>query len=202
MFLHHIACPELVIECANHYDPSMRCIKKILEEVVVKINRTSVCSTLRIPHKELYEPWTFEEAKHLYADRKKSYDSIVAQYWLLKPKKGGSRLPKPLTIKHFIKEIADIVLLLNRIKWNEHAFHWEAWMYFFIQKIVEGDKFINWADLISEILHKGLVVVNNFGPFFLSSFLIDVLVASKEWEGLPHSSWMNEMPIYQYYKDL
>ena len=58
-----ITCPELVIECANHYDPGTRCVKKFLGEVVVKINRTSVCSTLRIPQKEPYEPWTFEEWK-------------------------------------------------------------------------------------------------------------------------------------------
>ena len=92
-----------------------------------------------------------------------------------------------MTIEHFIKEIADIVLLLNRIKGNEHAFHWKSWMYFFIQKIVEGSKFIDWVDLISKNLHKGLISVANFDPFFFSSFLAYVLVASKEWEGLPHS---------------
>ena len=51
-----IGCPELVVECANHYDPNSRCVKKIFEEVVVRINRASVCSTLKIPHKEPYKP--------------------------------------------------------------------------------------------------------------------------------------------------
>ena len=75
-------------------------------------------------------------------------------------------------------------------------------MYFFIQKIVEGDKFIDWADLIAKKLHRSLVTVNNFGSFFISSFLIYVLVESKEWEGLPHFPWMDEIPIYQYNNDL
>ena len=74
-----ILCPELIIECANHYDPGTRCIKKISGEVVVRINRTSLCSALRIPHKELYEPYMFKEADKLYANKNKSYDSIVAQ---------------------------------------------------------------------------------------------------------------------------
>ena len=130
-----ITCPKLVIERANHYEPNTRCIKKILGEVIVKINRTSVYSAFRIPHREPYEPWTFEEAKHLYAKNKNSYDNKVAQSWLLKLAKGGSRLPKPLAIEHFIKEIANIIFLLNRVKENEHAFHWEAWMYFFIQRL-------------------------------------------------------------------
>ena len=118
-----IGCPKLVVECENHYDPNSRCIKKISREVVVRINRVSVYSTLKIPHKEPYEPWTFKEAKCLYADRKKNYDSIVAQSWLLKPFEGGSRLPKPLTIEHFIRDIVEIVLLINRVKGNDHAFH-------------------------------------------------------------------------------
>lgn len=176
-----IPYPELILECANHYDPISRCIRKVSGEVIVKIGRVSVYSAFRIPHKEPYEPWTFEEADRLYTQKKNSYDSKIAQSWLLKPAEGGSRLPKPLTIEHFMKKISDIVLLLNRVKGNEHAFHWESWMYFFIQKIVEGAKFIDWADLIAESLHMGLIVVNNCAPFFLSSYLIYILAASKEW---------------------
>ena len=118
-----IPYPECVLECANHFDPVSGCVKKTSGEVVVKINRINVNSALRIPHKEPYEPWTFEEDERLYATNKTSYDTKIAQSWLLKPVEGGSRLPKPLTIEHFIKEIADIVFLLNRIKGNEHAFH-------------------------------------------------------------------------------
>ena len=47
-------------------------------EVVVRINGTSVCLALRIPHKEPNEPWTFKGVEKLYANKKKSYDSIVA----------------------------------------------------------------------------------------------------------------------------
>ena len=60
-------------------------------------------------------------------------------------------------------------------------------MYFFIQKIVEGVKFIDWSDLIVENLHKGLINVTNCGPFFLSSYLIYILAAFKDWDYLPHT---------------
>ena len=73
-----IACLELVIECANHYDPSTRCVKKFFGEVIVKISRTNIYSAFRIPHREPYEPWTFEEAECLYVERKNSYDNKVA----------------------------------------------------------------------------------------------------------------------------
>lgn len=121
---------------------------------------------------------------------------------MLRPNEGDSRLPKPLTIIHFIREIADIVFLLNRIKGNDHAFHGERWMYLFILKIIEGEKFIDWADLIVETLHKGLISVSNFSPFFMYYFLVYILAASKEWDKLPHMPWTEEMTIYQYYNDL
>ena len=41
-FLVAITCLELVIKCANRYEPNKRCIKKISGEVIVKINTTSV----------------------------------------------------------------------------------------------------------------------------------------------------------------
>ena len=74
-------------------------------------------------------------------------------------------------------------------------------MYFFIQKIVEGAKFIDWSDLIAESLHMGLIAVKNCASFFLSSYLIYILEVSKEWEHLPHVPWVNDIPIYQYYND-
>ena len=115
---------------------------------------------------------------------------------------GSSRLLEPLTFGHFIRELTNIVLLLNRVKCNDHAFHQENQMYLFIQKIVEGEKFIDWVDLIAENLHRGLIAMSSFSSFFLYSFLIYILEASKEWEGLPHMPWTNEMTIYQYYNDI
>ena len=56
----------------------------------------------------------------------------------------------------------------------------------FIQNIIEGEKFIDWTDLIAENLHRDLVAVNNFSSFFLYSFPVYILEASKEWEGPPH----------------
>ena len=107
----------------NHYDHHTICIKKVTGEILVRIDRVIVSSCLRIPHKEPYELWTFEESGCLYEKKKKDYDSIVAHTWLLRLALGGSRLPKPLTIEHVIKEITNIVFLLNRVKGNEHAFH-------------------------------------------------------------------------------
>ena len=79
-----IVYPKCILECANHFDPVSGCVKKASREVIVKINRTSVNSALRIPHKEPYEPWTFEEVERLYAANKTSYDTKIAQSWLLK----------------------------------------------------------------------------------------------------------------------
>lgn len=78
-FLSEISYPKFILECANHYDPISRCIKRASGEVIVRINRTNVYSAFRIPHKEPYKPWTFKEAERLYTEKKGSYDSRIAQ---------------------------------------------------------------------------------------------------------------------------
>ena len=49
-----LVCPELVIECANRYDPQNSCIRKTLGEILARIDRVIVIADLKIPHKEPY----------------------------------------------------------------------------------------------------------------------------------------------------
>lgn len=103
VFLSTMECPELIIECANHYDPHSRCTKKVSGEVLAIFNGVTIMSPLKIPQKETYKPYNFEEVGHLYRKYKKNYNSVVVQSWLLKKALGGSRFSKPLTIMNFIK---------------------------------------------------------------------------------------------------
>lgn len=48
-----------------------------------------------------------------------------------------------------IPEIKDVITFLKRVKGNPHAFYWEKWMYFFVQTILEEDKYIDWLDIIA-----------------------------------------------------
>lgn len=118
-------CPELVYACMNKYDASHRCIRASNGEILVRIDRETIMATMGIPHKELYEDWSIGTSYSFFSKKKSIYWSVIARNWLLKMQKGGSRLPKPLTREHFITKVQDIVILLNRLKGNSHAFYWE-----------------------------------------------------------------------------
>lgn len=115
-------CLELVLECMNRYGVEQRCIRAINEEVLLKIDRETVMASMGIPHKESYEDWTIGTSYSFFFEKKSTYKSVIARYWLLKIQKGGSRLPRPLTRENFITKVWDIVILLNKLKGNAHAF--------------------------------------------------------------------------------
>lgn len=116
----------------NRYDASNRCIRANNGDMLVRIDKEIVMATIGIPHKEPYEDWSIGTSYAFFSEKKSVCWSVIARNWLLKIHKGGSRLPKPLTREHFITEVRDIVILLNRLKGNSHAFSWEDWMYFYI----------------------------------------------------------------------
>lgn len=95
----------------------------VLEPTVVKIDRETVMAAMGIPHKELYENWSIDTSYSFFSEKKSTYKSVIARNCLLKLQKGSSRLSKPLTREHFITEVRDIVVLLNRLKGNAHAFY-------------------------------------------------------------------------------
>lgn len=47
-------CPELVLECMNHYDKGNRCIRQNNGEVLLSIDRQIVMAAMGIPHREPY----------------------------------------------------------------------------------------------------------------------------------------------------
>lgn len=66
------------------------------------------------------------------------YRNVIAKNWLAKTKKGMSQLPRNLHRNHFV-EVADIMVLLHRVRGNEHVHGFKEWMYFFIQIILSGE---------------------------------------------------------------
>lgn len=93
---------------------------------------------------------------------------MIPRNWLLKIQKGGSRLPRSLTREHFIAEVRDIVILLNRLKWNAHAFYWEDWMNFYIQVMLNGSAYLDWGQVIAKRLHETLNMFAGMSGFFMS----------------------------------
>lgn len=118
-----VPCPDLVVACMNRYDAENRCIRTNNGELLVGINRETVMVEMGIPHKESYEDWSIGTSYAFFSKQKSVYRSVIAINWLLKVQKGGSWLPKVLTREHFITEVQDIVILLNRLKGNSHSFY-------------------------------------------------------------------------------
>lgn len=163
--------PKLVLECINRYDAVEKCIRDANGGVLLNVNKETIMVVFKIPTQEAYENWTINTSYDNFSEKKPQYTSVIARNWLLKFQKSGSKLTLPLTQKHMIKEVRDIVILLHKVKRSQHAFFWEDWMYFFIQVILDQNKYIDWASMIADGLHESLSNILGSKNFYMTSYL-------------------------------
>lgn len=74
-------------------------------------------------------------------------------------------------------------------------------MYFFVQVIFGEKRYIDWAELIAKRMHEGLSYFGNKN-FYMSSYLIYCLACIRQWTGLFHEVWQNNMKIHEYHPHL
>ena len=111
---------------------------------------------------------------------------MIAKNWFIKPKKGGSCFPHPLTCDHMILEVKDVITLLNKIKDTKNTFFWEKNIYFIAQIILRKNKYIDWAKIIPDKLNEELSQVSRISVLYMSSYVFYILAWCQEWEGLPY----------------
>ena len=131
--------------------------------------------TLRIPLHEVYEDWNIISSYTQFSIDVNEFNNLIAKDCILKFERGGFCLLHPLTREHIISKIKDIITLLNKVKGNPHAFHWENQMYSFIQTIMGEDKFIDCVDIIATRLQEELYQVFKISSFYMSSYLFYIL---------------------------
>jgi hypothetical protein len=73
-------------------------------------------------------------------------------------------------------------------------------MYFFIQIVMEGTQFLDWAELIAHSLRNQLKwALNLKKEFHMSSYLMYMLVSTQDLHSLSNEPRMGNVPVYQCY---
>lgn len=72
-------------------------------------------------------------------------------------------------------------------------------MYFYIQVLLLGEKYLDWAQVIAKRLHEGLSNFVGMSIFYMSSYLLYILACTRDWHGLHSKPWVDGMKVYDYY---
>jgi hypothetical protein len=96
----------------------------------------------------------------------------------------NQKMPKKLLRTDFKEENCDIILLLNRVAGSPQGAPFEAWMYYFINEITFGVKMFNWSRMISNNLDEQLKNLESMKTFYMSSYIVYLLVRSYKYFGL------------------
>lgn len=83
--------------------------------------------------------------------------NIATRLWLLQPRKGKSQLVKSIQKSLLKEDVANMVTLSRKIIGLQDSHEFEGSMFLFINIIYEGKQHIDWAEIISDSLHRKLI---------------------------------------------
>ncbi|GLJ40667.1 hypothetical protein SUGI_0839700 [Cryptomeria japonica] len=148
-----IPCPELVLECISRYDPISETIRRDNGETLLAINHRVISSIFRLPDYQFLNFSLTQLITEFNVDRT-GHRNIVEKYWLKVPQRGGSRLPKNPNKNHMLPHIHDVMLLLHRVRGSMEAYSFDDWIYCYVQLVLEGKQYLNWAELIADSMKE------------------------------------------------
>ena len=124
----------------------------------------------------------------------------MMQSWFQRPRGAKSKVPKTLFGTDLKSEIADILVLLHRLKGEVEAFNFVEQYFFLVQVICSDTQYIEWAYEVSEHLSRALNAAKFYNSFYMSSFLIYILASLQLWRGLPRiEEFFDNVKSYEFY---
>lgn len=136
--------PELLQICIDHYDVKSKSIVSEDGKTVFLISRETITSMLRLSESTFI---AFSPVQSLaeYRENPNTFCNTLARKWTKTNNGGGSRFPKVVTKDHLKPHIHDLVVLLHRVKGSADVFLFEEWMYRYIEIILKGEQWTDWA---------------------------------------------------------
>ena len=93
-----------------------------------------------------------------------------------------------------------MVILLSRIFGRKDASHFPNKWIIIIHQVISSGSILNWGEIISSNLDIQLKMIRKEHKFYMSSYLLDVICASREYPSLGWK-WTPSLPsIHVYYK--
>ena len=86
----------------------------------------------------------------------------MARKWTEVNYGGGSRLPKVITKDHMKPQIHDLVVMLYHVKGSANVSLFEEWMFRYVEIILKGEQWMDWAEIIATSLRTQLKLVEEF----------------------------------------
>lgn len=190
--------PELLQLCIDYYDVRSKSIVSKNGNVILSVSRETISSVLKLTT-STFATFSPIQAEAEYRENPSVYRNTLARKWTKVNYGGGSRLPKVITRSHMKPHIHDLVVLLHRVKGSADVCLFEEWMYRYIEIILKGEQWIDWAEIIATSLRSQLKhAKESKEDFCMASYLTYCIACTYDLAALPHEVWNEEMTIFQY----
>ena len=95
--------------------------------------------------------------------------------------------------------IHDLVVLLHHVKGSTDVLLFEEWMLRYVEIILKGEQWMDWAEIIATSLRTQLKLAKeSHEDFYMASYLTYCIACTCDLTPLPHGIWNEEMNVFQY----
>ena len=188
--------PKLHQLCIEHYDVRSKGIVNRDGEVVLAISRETVASMLHFLESTFA---TFSPTQSLaeYKECPNTFRNTLERKWSITNYGGGYRLPKVITKDHLKPHIHDIVVMLHRVKGSADILVFKEWMYRYIEIILKGEQYMDWAEVIASSLKNQLKhAKESWESFYMASYLTYCMACVCNLSPLPHEIWSKDIMVH------
>lgn len=165
-FAQFIQCSEIILECAQCYDPRSQMSKTPNSTIIAYL-----AEVFGIPSGADIKDITKDEYEDRYKKKMDACKTMVNKEWMIEPRPHHSKAPKTLMCTDFKEEYSDLVCLLNRVMGMSQGAIYYGWMFYFIQDCLKGT-LINWSRIISDNLDFQLRNAEQSKSFAMTSYLV------------------------------
>lgn len=191
--------PELVLECARHYDSRIRIIVGPQGKVMENLTEESIAKVFNIAsHHKLIEEINVRDFTKFYEEDSNRALQIMNNAWILKRKPHYSKLPKQLHMSDFKQEYNDIISLLGRVMGVEEVHIFQPWMFHPITQIV-SNKHYHWVRTINNNIDAQLRSVQETNKLTMTSYLVYMLAQKNKYTSLSCKGALGQDRLWDVY---
>ena len=153
---------------------------------ILSISRETVTSFLRLTT-NTFAVFSPTQAVAEYRATPSKFQNTLARKWIEVNYGGEFRLPKVITKDHMQPHIRDLVVMLHRVKGSTDVSLFEEWMFRYIEIILKGEQWMDWAEIIATSLRKQLKCAKEFHEdLYMASYLTYYISCTFDLTPLPH----------------
>lgn len=186
-----VQVPEFIMTVAQFYNPDTKQCVDSIGILVIDLSPNVLALVFQIPtRREVLDEG--EQDGEREQNRNMNQCKKMMNEERLEEEKKTSLKENEILRQDFKEPQRDLIIILSKAFGKPACRNFQAWMFSFMLTILDGQKYYEWAQVLSDNIKDQLRELHNTKKFFFMSYVIWVVARSGQFLGLQTKSRLGE----------